>query len=146
MAPWDHPRVCGKDLVRGNLHPNKLGSPPRMRERRKMTHVSIFLFRITPAYAGKTSELCGGATQTPDHPRVCGKDAMSTRLSRFGRGSPPRMRERHVMARNMEDAESGSPPRMRERLILDSRTQCQIRITPAYAGKTRRRGLGWSIE
>ena len=50
----DHPRVCGKDS-----HTNAplcvfAGSPPRMRERRRINFQHINLHRITPAYAGKT--------------------------------------------------------------------------------------------
>ena len=53
-ASEDHPRVCGKDPKKWILRTHKLGSPPRMRERRGTAATFIEKHRITPAYAGKT--------------------------------------------------------------------------------------------
>ena len=72
--------------------------------------------RITPAYAGKTLHPAPLHSTHPDHPRVCGENAVSATSRRYPEGSPPRMRGK----RNL--AQMG---RMRDG------------ITPAYAGKTR---------
>ena len=52
-----------------------------------------------------------------DHPRVCGKDSAAYNQRMYQMGSPPRMRER----------------------LTEFMTEFDIpRITPAYAGKTKR--------
>ena len=111
----DHPRVCGKDSKPVRKLPDFLGSPPRMRERRLMYAAGGTVHRITPAYAGKTSQNPSLYGLVRDHPRVCGKDYSSA-------GNAQR--------------ERGSPPRMRERLTFQATQNNPIRITPAYAGKT----------
>ena len=50
----DHPRVCGKDVIRADRYRISLGSPPRMRERPILFTLKKVRLRITPAYAGKT--------------------------------------------------------------------------------------------
>ena len=72
---WDHPRVCGEKLIAGKRRFAVQGSPPRMRGKASPRRISILrmwdhprvcgekplvvplemvLFRITPAYAGKS--------------------------------------------------------------------------------------------
>ena len=111
----DHPRVCGKDAVEAANNAKSTGSPPRMRERLKNIDGMRPLFRITPAYAGKTTGALRNCTRPQDHPRVCGKDP--TLIAR--------------VAWNL-----GSPPRMRERLLVLGIVFSFLGITPAYAGKT----------
>jgi len=78
--------------------------------------------RITPAYAGKTSQNPSLYGLLRDHPRVCGKDSTAIISSLCTKGSPPRMRERRNKG---------------------SRLPTGAGITPAYAGKTyARRRLG----
>ena len=55
LALKDHPRVCGKDQRPPLMKFFKLGSPPRMRERRAFARFPYIFYRITPAYAGKTT-------------------------------------------------------------------------------------------
>ena len=112
----DHPRVCGKDPGGAMNKTFKSGSPPRMRERRLNSFSCHSCAGITPAYAGKTYSASSAHGKRWDHPRVCGKDFNSTKLF----ASP-----------------SGSPPRMRERLDGVLWYVRLLRITPAYAGKTR---------
>ena len=50
----DHPRVCGKDACRMPGVVTLGGSPPRMRERQDSQSKREMIYRITPAYAGKT--------------------------------------------------------------------------------------------
>ena len=71
--------------------------------------------RITPACAGKTERLMTIKTNDWDHPRVCGKDLDYEAVGREYRGSPPRVRERHLMP-------------IKDKILG--------RITPACAGKT----------
>ena len=52
---------------------------------------------ITPACAGKTPNAVLVVVGTKDHPRVCGKDMDGTEVVREAVGSPPRVRERHLI-------------------------------------------------
>ncbi len=74
---WDHPRVCGKDVISAVIIYRGKGSPPRMRERPGESAVASVIHRITPAYAGKTLEALTYMMHKWDHPRVCGKDAVT---------------------------------------------------------------------
>ena len=77
-------------------------------------------YRITPAYAGKSNS--GGDDLCPvqDHPRLCGEKTHPTHTAHTKGGSPPPMRGK-------------------------GRQHCSgsryLGITPAYAGKSRRRFL-----
>ncbi len=111
----DHHRVCGKYICTFLLQNSDKGSPPRMRE------ILCFMFDfaaqlgITPAYAGNTVKGIKALREQEDHPRVCGKYTIRTKLRKYDTGSPPRMRE--ILAQELKDG------------TLD-------RITPAYAGNT----------
>ena len=91
------------------------GSPPPMRG--KVGSLSIFAVsdRITPAYAGKSSDGCRCAMQGWDHPRLCGEKQIQIVL---------------VHKR------IGSPPPMRGKVMRDEKVAFYERITPAYAGKS----------
>ena len=111
----DHPRVCGKNCWCYCLHLLHTGSPPRMREKQKVSTVKTTCSRITPAYAGKTPTVNACMIGGRDHPRVCGKNFIMETTDRKYKGSPPRMREKL------------------------SNSFCSffvLGITPAYAGKT----------
>ena len=51
----DHPRVCGENVTIHSLLSHYIGSPPRVRGKRKNIHVPKYGGGITPACAGKTS-------------------------------------------------------------------------------------------
>ena len=51
----DHPRLCGEKLPGGRTTSKNMGSPPPMRGKVKTPLVKTTHFRITPAYAGKSS-------------------------------------------------------------------------------------------
>ena len=53
-AGRDHPRVCGEKPCPPAGRGHRRGSPPRMRGKAKVFPCSLQLFRITPAYAGKS--------------------------------------------------------------------------------------------
>ena len=92
-----------------------LGSPPRMRGKQHPQSQVLCFARITPADAGKTSQINRTVMLSWDHPRGCGEN------------------ERAAARRN---GSSGSPPRMRGKLDTPAEETETDRITPAYAGKT----------
>ena len=70
---------------------------------------------ITPAYAGKRELLHIVKSPSSDHPRLCGEKRST--------GKQPR-------------CTGGSPPPMRGKVAFFNGTYAQLRITPAYAGKS----------
>ena len=107
--------MCGKNSTLSVLLKKVLGSPPRVREKLSPTLAHSIKCRITPACAGKTEILTIHSTFKRDHPRVCGKNVVSTAGGNDGTGSPPRVREKPFSFT----------------FLLFYR-----RITPACAGKT----------
>ena len=71
--------------------------------------------RITPAYAGKSTDCSPTFFWHQDHPRLCGEKT----LSQLCTGKIP-----------------GSPPPMRGKGSSSSFSLIRSRITPAYAGKS----------
>ena len=88
----DHPRVCGEKRLPPCQLDLYLGSPPRMRGKETCRQSGRFAFRITPAYAGKSSFSTSSCSPTWDHPRVCGEKCRHQRREYMPQGSPPRMR------------------------------------------------------
>ena len=74
------------------------------------------LYGITPAYAGKRSASRGHVEAVRDHPRLCGEKSSI----RHDGVIPP-----------------GSPPPMRGKAWLCFLRSYMLRITPAYAGKSK---------
>ena len=74
------------------------------------------VFRITPAYAGKSSTQFRPEKALKDHPRLCGEKPS-------------------VISDN--DFLPGSPPPMRGKVVKNATCQNHTRITPAYAGKSK---------
>ena len=72
---WDHPRVCGKNVMLYSSNLRLLGSPPRVREEHADHGCSAERQGITPACAGKTHKLLSMSGANRDHPRVCGKNS-----------------------------------------------------------------------
>ena len=69
----DHPRLCGEKTFSAACQIVDLGSPPPMRGKVcKILGLDI-LYRITPAYAGKSSSDIGEIGESGDHPRLCGE-------------------------------------------------------------------------
>ena len=110
----DHPRMCGEKWDKLPREIKQKGSPPRMRGKgeRKRRHSNPR--GITPAYAGKSSNVPSAFRCGRDHPRVCGEKAFVRSCCASRTGSPPRMRGK---GRQSEIVTDGP------------------RITPAYAGK-----------
>ena len=112
---WDHPRVCGEKVGPVGCVSGWLGSPPRMRGKGRPGRLRVWLARITPAYAGKSSLACCPWRLHRDHPRVCG--------------------EKHRPSKT-QSRPAGSPPRMRGKVVRLCMATGLRRITPAYAGKS----------
>ena len=112
---WDHPRVCGEKAARRAAVLKGLGSPPRMRGKGEAAHRGLPFGGITPAYAGKRKQNCDVTGTQRDHPRVCGEKSSTCRAWMPSMGSPPRMRGKGRKA---------------------APSYLELRITPAYAGKS----------
>ena len=50
----DHPRLCGEKAILSCVQRSKYGSPPPMRGKVNFHFFFLRIFRITPAYAGKS--------------------------------------------------------------------------------------------
>ena len=114
MCSEDHPRLCGEKSMVEAILCFLSGSPPPMRGKDQPAPRQPCLFRITPAYAGKS--LTGTVWTRPprDHPRLCGEKVYPIRILRDYQGSPPPMRGK---------------------VVLGMLFMSLHRITPAYAGK-----------
>ena len=53
---WDHPRLCGEKFSPSSFSICRLGSPPPMRGKVRTMWKKTVSCRITPAYAGKSTE------------------------------------------------------------------------------------------
>ena len=95
---WDHPRVCGKNLLTRRTRNSCPGSPPRVREKPFLNVSDGRNGGITPACAGKTASLNLKLKRPEDHPRVCGKNPRGSSVSVPEGGSPPRVREKRWVA------------------------------------------------
>ena len=73
-CPWDHPRVCGKNLLKQWVELHRPGSPPRVREKPAPIIYQQTHDGITPACAGKTNSFLANYHEH--------------------KGSPPRVREK----------------------------------------------------
>ena len=111
----DHPRVCGEKGRKMKQQFIGLGSPPRVRGKAVLRVALCIGVGITPAYAGKSRTGLYGNTGGRDHPRVCGEKKFTFDAGKLIPGSPPRMRGKALQL---------------PLCILD------MRITPAYAGKS----------
>ena len=111
----DHPRLCGEKLRKRFIQRTAKGSPPPMRGKGRVRGKSTRPSRITPAYAGKSSTEDRLIVFYKDHPRLCGEKSGAFLNITAVYGSPPPMRGKGCIRKFMEE---------------------NIRITPAYAGKS----------
>ena len=88
----DHPRLCGEKLDAVTVLISTLGSPPPMRGKAVSGQSPPTRYRITPAYAGKSSAACCASDLDRDHPRLCGEKPVGKLFSGKKTGSPPPMR------------------------------------------------------
>ena len=110
-----HPRVGGENQLSDTCIIVGMGSSPRGRGKLARSELRRDLFRLIPAWAGKTGGWCGPRWSGRAHPRVGGENQV--RAGRDGRLS-------------------GSSPRGRgKRRSRCCRCRCR-RLIPAWAGKT----------
>ena len=74
LEPWDHLRVCGADGFFERFVSQDMGSPPRVRSRRRGQLHLLHLRGITSACAEQTSFQHDITLGSWDHLRVCGAD------------------------------------------------------------------------
>ena len=103
---------------------SSLGSPPRGRGKGQRPPVHASFRRITPAWAGKSTPKAGNPCIFRDHPRVGGEKPPRPQISRTAIGSPPRGRGKDFMFCGQH---------------------LEIRITPAWAGKSAKRHCTGSL-
>ena len=114
-AAKDHPRMRGEDFGTFCIQFQDGGSPPHARGRHPGRCAVSYVFRITPACAGKTKAFGPAPRCGADHPRMRGEDERS----------------------NPDYLDTiGSPPHARGRPALNSIPGPIHGITPACAGKT----------
>lgn len=88
----DHPRMGGEKMTRRYSSVPVPGSPLRGRGKAGASMVAPALWRITPAWAGKSVSRRPRWTHTGDHPRVGGEKNKEQTRSIGKVGSPPRRR------------------------------------------------------
>ena len=101
--------MCGNYATTSSLIKSRRGSPPRVRELRRTHLEKIENTRITPACAGITTSAGSGIAFFWDHPRVCGNYLNHSAQGWSTLGSPPRVRELHLIG-NKQSAVSGITP------------------------------------
>ena len=91
------------------------GSSPRMRGKPGSQVGDLQGLRIIPAHAGQTLTFRYRYRYPTDHPRACGANQMLRKAAKWGYGSSPRMRGKHLQDHDQYRAQ---------------------RIIPAHAGQT----------
>ena len=76
-ASEDHPRLCGEKPTTAAPATRRAGSPPPMRGKDQRSQLLFLPSRITPAYAGKSSERRSKENKSKDHPRLCGEKSLN---------------------------------------------------------------------
>ena len=94
ICPRDHLRVCGADDTTDTPFSKVVGSPPRVRSRRRQQNRHDAGRRITSACAEQTSPRSPSGNPRRDHLRVCGADPLAVGVGHASEGSPPRVRSR----------------------------------------------------
>ena len=131
----DHPRVCGKNSFKPYPAIQRLGSPPRVREKHAHSDFDCAVVGITPASAGKTEivvfnriddmgspprvrEKLIYRTDLHNTPRItpasAGKTTSSTKLRVTAQDHPRECGKNGDPVGNLYRI-SGSPPRVREK-------------------------------
>ena len=114
----DHPRVGGEKRLLLGAGCKGLGSPPRGRGKAQPQLPAGTRKRITPAWAGKSCTALRHCFRCGDHPRVGGEKFLMLLRVAGDRGSPPRGRGKDIVVKGHSSKEG---------------------ITPAWAGKSRRK-------
>ena len=119
LAPaptWDHPRMGGEKAYDVHGQTSHIGSPPHGRGKVGAGYADKGRPGITPAWAGKSFCLLLHYTTFRDHPRMGGEKGLMLSNVPVSSGSPPHGRGKAHELRTLPRA---------------------VRITPAWAGKSR---------
>ena len=117
--PGAHPRVGGENPQRNVSQTCENGSSPRGRGKPGGRAYLAGQPRLIPAWAGKTLKTWTAVGRTTAHPRVGGENSILS----------PAL-----------DRRAGSSPRGRGKLGVRRLLCCQLRLIPAWAGKTPKSG------
>ena len=159
----DHPRVGGEKAAKAVANSIKEGSPPRRRGKGVNVNCSADDIGITPAWAGKRSQVAAALQSGWDHPRIGGEKSGLHRKRPHQRGSPPHGRGKaahpllaecwhgdhprvggeKIKSGGPLDTARGSPPRGRGKVDGPPAQVGRGRITPAQAGKSPGSASGW---
>ena len=88
----DHPRGCGEKAAAGFESQTAYGSSPRVRGKVSIGTLSVNLFGIIPAGAGKSHRGPNRWHDSGDHPRGCGEKLLKALRAEVLKGSSPRVR------------------------------------------------------
>ena len=156
----DHPRACGANCFYMYFCDNRFGSSPRVRGKPDQAQGHRQPLRIIPARAGQASPSPRPCCRWPDHPRACGANFLRRSVGADGHGSSPRVRGKRTGRHQETDRRpdhpracgansrfgsaayrlAGSSPRVRGKHGSGRRFPGGVRIIPARAGQTLRRG------
>ena len=93
---WDHPRTCGENPMFTSCVNKYKGSPPHLRGKHSPICYTFYVYRITPAPAGKTKSHLHPEKSIQDHPRTCGENCRLHSRFILQWGSPPHLRGKLV--------------------------------------------------
>ena len=152
----DHPRMCGEKPCQAVGRCRVGGSPPHVRGKETEFATVDLAERITPACAGKSSDMLPHTAPPPDHPRMCGEKKTAPSQDGSLSGSPPHMRGKDDVPGSLSRMYGitpacagkssmlqiavrpllGSPPHVRGKVVCAEVYYSLHRITPACAGKS----------
>ena len=119
----DHPRMCGEKITKVKNNQHAMGSPPHVRGKGSTTTAWTLSARITPSHAGKSCTFRRPRWRSRDHPRIRGEK---------------------LFVQLPDNRQRGSPPHVRGKVVHLAIVPCGEGITPACAGKRKRRAKRWA--
>ncbi|SPY46471.1 Uncharacterised protein [Peptoniphilus harei] len=162
----DHPCICGDYEYSKKESKEELGSPLHMRGLHKQDILMSVSIRITPAYAGTTTNSSFKFCHCQDHPCICGDYLYKCAQNFLIPGSPLHMRGLPILLmgsyinQRITPAYAGTtdtipqpslfiwdhPCICGDYLSCKASTVFELRITPAYAGTTLKRSRNYLIS
>ena len=137
----DHPRICGEKIYSSPMARERQGSPPHMRGKGATRSYTLYMFRITPAYAGKRHREPAALRYKRDHPRICGEKPNRILWEHWKEGSPPHMRGK-VLPRVPQIDTCGITPAYAGKRINPFGPNCRKRDHPRICGEKEPRVYG----